>query len=135
MGGFSLEFDKLLDYEGPDGGITVETTIGFSDVKVSFPAKIDTGSTLCIFERSHAEQLGLRVESGIRQRVSTATGVFTAFGFRLGLTVAGFEFDSLVYFAEDIGIRRNVLGRRGWLELVRIGLVDYERKIYLSPYL
>lgn len=135
MAKYSLDFDTLIEYEATDSGITVDTVIGFSDIKVAFPAKIDTGSTLCIFERVHAEKLGLHVGSGIKQRVSTATGVFTTFGFRLGLTVADIEFDSLVYFAEDVSIRRNVLGRRGWLELVRIGMVDYERRIYLSPYI
>lgn len=135
MAKYSLDFETLLEYESGDGGITVDTTIGFSDLTVTFPAKIDTGSTLCIFERVHGEKLGLQIESGLKQRVSTATGVFTTFGFRIGLSLAGFEFDSLVYFAEEINIRRNVLGRRGWLELVRIGLVDYERKLYISPYI
>lgn len=129
-----LEFDRLIRYDHGLTGITIETTIGFSDVTTTFPAKIDTGSSVCVFERSHGESLGLDIESGIFLKISTATGTFNAFGFRVGLEVADLEFDSLAFFAEDENIRRNILGRHGWLELIRMGLVDYEGKLYLSKY-
>jgi hypothetical protein len=131
----SLDFEKLVNYDAGESGITVNTTLKLSNKNVSFPAKIDTGSALCIFERRYGEELDLEIESGLFQRVGTATGTFITFGFRLTLEVEGIEFDSLVYFAQDENVRRNVLGRRGWLELVRIGLVDYEGKLYLSRYL
>jgi len=130
-----LNFEKLASYDAGESGITVNTTLKLADKSVSFPAKIDTGSTFCIFERKYGEELDLKIESGLFQRVGTATGIFVTFGFRITLEVEGFEFDSLVYFAQDENLRRNVLGRRGWLELVRIGLVDYEGKLYLSRYL
>jgi hypothetical protein len=129
-----LDFDSLLHYDAGETGITVDITLGFSDKSVSFPAKIDTGSSLCIFERKYGEELGLEIEGGLFQRVGTATGTFVAYGFRVSLEIGDFQFESLVYFAEDENIRRNVLGRRGWLELVKIGLVDYEGKLYLSRY-
>ncbi len=131
----SLDFEKLVNYDAGESGITVNTTLKLSNKNVSFPAKIDTGSALCIFERRYGEELDLEIESGLFQRVGTATGTFITFGFRLNLEVEGIEFDSLVYFAQDENVRRNILGRRGWLELVRIGLVDYEGKLYLSRYL
>ena len=127
----SLDFEKLVNYDAGESGITVNTTLKLSNKNVSFPAKIDTGSALCIFERRYGEELDLEIESGLFQRVGTATGTF----IRLNLEVEGIEFDSLVYFAQDENVRRNILGRRGWLELVRIGLVDYEGKLYLSRYL
>ncbi len=129
-----LEFDHLIRYDHGLTGITIETTIGFSDVTTTFPAKIDTGSSVCVFERSHGESLGLDIESGIFLKISTATGTFNTFGFRVGLKVADLEFDSLAFFAEDENIRRNILGRHGWLELIRMGLVDYEGKLFLSKY-
>ena len=48
------------------------------------------------------------------------------------LVVAGMEFDSVVYFAAHEAYNRNVLGRRGWLNKVRLGLIDYEGKLYFS---
>ena len=129
-----LSFEKLIHYDAGESGITLDTTLKLSNKSVSFPAKLDTGSALCVFERKHAEALNLEVESGLFQRIGTATGTFVTFGFRLTLAIEDIEFDSLVYFAQDENIRRNVLGRHGWLELVRIGLIDYEGKLYFSHY-
>ena len=130
-----LEFEKLLSYNAGESGITINTTLKLSDNSVSFPAKIDTGSSLCIFERKYGEQLGFEIEKGLFQKVGTATGIFVVYGFRVVLQIEDFEFDSLVYFAKDENVKRNVLGRHGWLELVKIGLIDYEGKLYLSRYL
>lgn len=129
-----IEFDRLISYDPNAAGITIPAVLGFSDRRIPVEAKIDTGSSVCLFERPYGELLGLEIESGLPQRISTATGTFASFGFRVSLTVAEMEFDSLVYFAASEEIRRNVLGRHGWLELVRMGLVDYERKLYLSRY-
>ena len=49
--------------------------------------------------------------------------------FKLGL-----EFDSVVYFFADAGIRRNALGQRGWLDRLRLGLVDHDQVVYLAGY-
>lgn len=129
-----LDFENLIDYDPGDSGIMVNTTLKLSEKSVSFPAKIDTGASFCIFERRFGEQLGFEIEKGLFQRVGTANGIFITFGFRVILQVENLEFDSLVYFAEDENIRRNVFGRRGWLELIKIGILDYERKLYLSRY-
>ncbi len=130
-----LGFEKLLYYDAGESGITVKTTLKLSGKSVSFQAKIDTGSSFCIFERKYGEELGFEIEKGLFQRVGTATDVFVVYGFRIGLQVEDFEFDSLVYFAQDENFTRNVLGRHGWLELVKIGIIDYEGKLYLSRYL
>lgn len=43
-------------------------------------------------------------------------------------------FESMVYFFADERIKRNLLGRAGWLDRVRLGLVDYDRVLYLAGY-
>jgi hypothetical protein len=88
----------------------------------------------CIFERKFGEKIGLEIENGMRQNFGTATGTFLAYGHELTLIVAGFEFDSMVFFPENEHIKRNVLGRTGWLDRIILGLIDYEGKIYLSRY-
>ena len=40
----------------------------------------------------------------------------------------------VVYFFADAGSNKNVLGRVGWLDRVRLGLVEHDRHIYLAPY-
>lgn len=46
-------------------------------------AKVDTGSTDCIFARKHGEQLGLSIEEGERVQIGTATGSFSTYGILL----------------------------------------------------
>jgi hypothetical protein len=46
--------------------------------------------------------------------------------------VLGIEVDATVYFAEDPAMPRDVLGQTGWLDRMRLGLVDYDRQLYLS---
>ena len=89
---------------------------------------------MCIFARDLGEQLGLEVESGMRQLVGTVTGTFVVYLHEVNLSVAGLECSAFVGFAEDEGFRRNVLGRRGFLEQITLGLVDYEGQLYLSYY-
>ncbi|MCX6603464.1 MAG: hypothetical protein NTV52_07710 [Acidobacteria bacterium] len=50
------------------------------------------------------------------------------------ISTLGLETDSTVYFFADEAIRKNVLGRRGWLDRVRLAIVDYEQVLYLGPY-
>lgn len=47
------------------------------------------------------------------------------------LSVAEFEFSTMAFFPADAELRRNVLGRFGWLDRVVLGLVDYEGKLLL----
>jgi len=49
-------------------------------VHVDLLAKLDTGSTYCVFNRSCADLLRLDLYSGISQRIRTATGAFQTYG-------------------------------------------------------
>lgn len=129
-----LEFDTLYNYGAEKESIEVRVTLRFGERTVNFPSQIDTGATYCIFERGYAETLGLSVESGVPIRFSTAMGSFDAFGHTVTLETLGYSFDVTVYFAAHRSFTRNVLGRRGWLDQVRLGLVEYESKLYLSRY-
>ena len=129
-----LSFERLIAYDPGEAGITVDVALSFFDERVTFTAKVDTGASYCIFERRHGEALGLDIESGLLQPISTATGRFITYGHEVTLVMAGFAFDSMVYFAADVGFTRNVLGRHGWLDRVVLGIVDYEGKLLLSPY-
>ena len=131
---YQLNFQRLLSYDVGEPGISLLTTIKLKEQSVTLTAKVDTGASCCIFQRQYGEQLGFDIEKGMRQLLGTATGTFLAYGHEVSLTVAEFEFDTIVFFASDIEITRNVLGRFGWLDRVVLGLVDYEGKMYLSRY-
>ncbi|MFN7930191.1 MAG: hypothetical protein U0Y68_20160 [Blastocatellia bacterium] len=80
------------------------------------------------------EQLGLQIESGVPETFGTAAGAFLAYGHEVTLVVLGLDVIATVYFAADEHFTRNVLGRQGWLDRVRLGLVDYDGQLYLSRY-
>jgi predicted aspartyl protease len=130
----SLEFDQIYEYNTLKSGITVPVKLSFGENQVAFTAKIDTGSSHCIFERKHGQQLELEIENGIELNFNTAAGDFRAFGHELTLTVLGIENVSTVYFAESDYFDRNVLGRIGWLDRVKLGLIEREGKLFLSEY-
>lgn len=126
-----LEFETLHNYGTAKDRIEVPVTLRSGQDSVSFPAQLDTGASFCVFERTYAEILGLSIESGAPLRFTTAMGSFDAYGHTLSLETLGYAFDSLVYFATHEGFRRNVLGRRGWIDHLRLGLIEYESKLYL----
>ena len=78
--------------------------------------------------------LGINIETGLRDRVSTATSSFWVFGHQVTLVIEDYEFDVMVHFAEEGTFKRNVVGRRGAIENLKIGLIDYDGKLYLSRY-
>ena len=129
-----VEFEKSYRFNIYQDGITVHATLLFGDKTQRFLVKVDTGSTYCIFERGRGESLGIDIETGIPVMIGTATGSFRAFGHELTLTVMEIETVSTVYFAESDEFDRNVLGRIGWLDRLKLGLIEPEGKLYLSLY-
>ena len=71
-----------------DAGITVSVNLLYAGNESVFDAKIDTGSTFCVFQKLHGEILGLEIEDGILTDINTAAGSFRAFGHELTLTVS-----------------------------------------------
>lgn len=131
---FDLSFEKLVSYDTRKVGISLEVELWLGDLSTSLEAKVDTGSTFCVFARRFGEELGLEIELGTPQSISTSTGSFLAFGHGVTLVAAEFELDSIVFFAEDENFNRNVLGRHGWLDRLIIGINDYDGKLYLNRY-
>ncbi len=129
-----LSFDTEYAYPTEDIGILVPVRLSVGGDFIDFDARVDTGASFCIFNRGYGEALGIDVEAGLPVQVGTATGMFDAFGHTLMLTTLGQSFEVMIYFAKEATFRRNVLGRRGWLDQVRLGIIDYDGKLYLSKY-
>jgi hypothetical protein len=131
---YPLIFDIKKIYNSIEEGITIPAILIFGENIASFQAKVDPGAQVCLFQREIGEQLGIDIENGPRISLGTLAGSIPAFGHSVTLHTLGLEFDSVVYFAADYGLQRNLLGRDGWLQKVRLGIVDYETTIYLSDY-
>jgi hypothetical protein len=127
-----LTFASVYDYRTEAIILPVELQI--ADKIVRTDAYVDTGATFCVFKRELATALDIDVESGTRLRLGTVTGGFDAYGHMLSLKTLIYSFDVTVYFAAHESFKRNVLGRRGWLDQLRLGVVEYESKLYLSRY-
>ena len=121
-------------YESTSAGIVIPVFLVHGSESVEVKAKVDTGAAFCLFDRLHGETLGLDVEAGELQRFRTVTGRFAAFGHELTLRSYTFEWTSTVYFYEDLNSHGNFLGRSGWLDRVRMGLVHHDERIYVEPY-
>ena len=130
----SLEFDTSHHYSEPTDGINVPITLCIGRQSVELLAKLDTGAAHCIFERKYAEMLGLEVESGRLQRFRTVAGSFSAYEHEVTIQTLSIEFSATVFFAQDLAFNRNFLGRSGWLDRLRIAIIDYDRILFLSPY-
>ena len=129
-----ISFDKTYFYNTLKIGITVPTILQVNERLVEIEAKVDTGAENCIFERRHGETLNLEIESGAEKIFSTATAPFITYGHEVTILVLGIETYATVYFAKEESFTRNVLGRQGFLDRVKLGLIDYEGKLLLSVY-
>lgn len=134
MSAYLIEFGTIHDYDTLKTGITIPVTLGANSRTVDFEAKLDTGSSHCIFERRFGENLGLEIENGTLEKFGTATDGFFAYGHEVEILVLDISIYTTVYFAKEEWFTRNVLGRQGFLDRVKMGLIDYEGKLLLSDY-
>ena len=132
---YQLSFDHRYSYNPVASGIEVPVSLSVAGQTVEIVTKIDTGATSCIFAREAGDALGLHIESGQVEQFSTPNGGwFTAYGHSIQMRCLGMQMDSLVYFAADPAFRRSVLGRKGWMEHVRVAFIDYERLMFFAHY-
>jgi hypothetical protein len=129
-----LEFAEVYDYSGEDESVVIPVVLRSGANEAPVAASVDTGASFCIFGSEIAEALGLDLTSGIRGRFRTANSSFDAYGHGVEIDAFGFATHSFIYFFADPTIDRNVLGRTGWLDRVRLGLIHHDSKIFLAPY-
>jgi hypothetical protein len=131
-----LEFRSEHQYPPEIDGIELPVALECGGVRVETLAFVDTGASYCFFQRELGEALGLDFNAGVRQAVVTVTGRFEAVAHGVTLTVLDVVLDSVVYFFVDESIQKNVLGRNGWLNRIRLGLVDHDQRciwLLLTP--
>jgi hypothetical protein len=129
-----LQFTRIHSYASGRGNVTVPVVLRSDANRVHLVASIDTGASFCLFESAYAAELGFDLTSGMPMRFRTANSTFDAYGHDLEINVLGVVTYSMVYFFAEPSIVKNVLGRGGWLDRVRLGLVDHDSEIYLAPY-
>jgi len=128
-----LHFSKTYNY-GSDDSISLPIVLRVGDSSADLVASVDTGASYCLFDRKYGEALGLNVEFGALKVFVTANSRFEAFGHEVTIDALGIETHTTVFFFADPIIRKNVLGRHGWLDRMKIGIVDYDQMLYLAEY-
>ena len=131
---FYLPFDSAHHYADNADGLLVPVALQHGKTFHKTSAFIDTGASVCLFSREIGEILGLNVEQGHYKRLGTLAGGLDAFGHEVGIQTLDITLSSFIYFARDYSLPRNLLGRAGWLNKLRFGLIDYDQLIYLSRY-
>ena len=131
---YELSFSARHTYDSRSEGINVPAVLESAGKRIELLDKIDTGASDCLFEHAYGVALGLRIEEGVRLIYSTVNSRFEAYGHQVSIQVLGTETTATVYFFADPSIERNVLGRRGWLDRLRFGLVEYDQAVYLANY-
>lgn len=130
---YRLDFSKAYDYSEEDS-IVLPVVLRIGSREVGLAASVDTGSSFCMFGAEIAEMLGLSIDRGMRMRFRTANSGFEAYGHEVEISVLGVSTEAMVYFFADPMIEKNVLGRTGWLDRIRFGLVHHDSKAFLAPY-
>jgi hypothetical protein len=129
-----LSFDYEYQYEDDEEGIPLPVKLTYGGRTVGTIAKVDPGAAVCLFSHEEGLDLGIPIEQGIPITLGGLTGTLKAFGHEVTLQTGALIFQSIVYFARDPNLPRNLLGRRGWLRNLRLGLIDYDNLLYLSAY-
>jgi hypothetical protein len=73
---YAITDAMLHEYDAGADGITVPIRLTAGGLSQEVLAKLDTGASFCIFRRGIGEALGLEIELGTPQRISTVTGSF-----------------------------------------------------------
>ena len=129
-----LNFHQEHRYKDEEDGIPLEVTLIYRGAVIDVTAKVDPGASVCLFSHETGLDLGIPIEQGEPIRLGTLGSSLEAFGHEVTLQTGDIAFQSFVYFAKYPGLQRNLLGRRGWLRNLRLGLIDYDNLLYLSDY-
>lgn len=131
---YQLDFQISYRYQTTKDGISIPVVLASGNQLIECWTKLDTGAEYCLFQRRVADALGLDVESGDPKWMGTLTGSLLSYGHEVSIQTFDLVFDATVYFAAEYDIPRNLLGRHGWLQMLRVGLIDHDEIIYLSAY-
>jgi hypothetical protein len=127
----SLGFDADFAYEESAAGILIPIRLIHNDRSVELSARLDTGAADCLFDRFYAEILDLP-NVGVERNYRTITGSFHAFGHEVTIETLGLRWSALVFFHAMGNPAHSFVGRRGWLDRVRLGIVHHDRKLFLG---
>lgn len=128
-------FTQPLRVFQDETGLCLPIALRWQESEVELDAYLDTGATYSFFPRWIGESIGLDIEAGASTTIRTGGGPISAYLHYLTIQIGHLYFDDVpVCFAKYGDFPRNLIGRAGWLEKVRLALVLYDEQLYLSLY-
>jgi hypothetical protein len=122
-----IEFDVLFNYADQEEGIEIPLVLNANGRSLMTVGFVDTGCGACLFSNEIGMDLGIDIESGeFAIFKSGAGGSVPAYGHPVVIEFLGIAFESSMYFAKYQGLKRNLLGRVGFLRKLRFGLIEYD---------
>jgi len=127
-----LSFDVTHIYDSTDG-VRIPLVISCGGKEVQTRGYVDCGAEACIFSNEIGRMLNIDIEAGEPKSFGPASGgTLHTYGHMATIEFLGITLESIVYFAKYPGLRRNLLGRNGWLSKLRFGLVESDSAVFLS---
>ena len=119
-------------------GVTVQVTLAANATEtISIAARVDSGSSFCVFGRQWADVLGLDWEAGEQLMIATAAGTFAAHLHEVNIQLLDYEWTVWVAFAEwdtmPPSSARDILGLNGFFDHFLVAIDDRAEMIYLEP--
>jgi hypothetical protein len=130
-----LSFSSLLTMVQDETGLVVPVSLIAGKQELDVDAYLDTGAKYCVFPRWIGTSLGIDVESGEEISLGTGGGPLICYLHYLTLRIGSLYFDAVpICFTKFDSFPRCLLGREGWLQKVKVGIVTYEDQLYLGLY-
>jgi hypothetical protein len=129
-----LSFDYEYRYEDDEEGIPLPVKLTFGGHTVGVTAKVDPGAAVCLFRHEIGVKLGVPIDQGIPITLGGLTGTLEASVTNSHCKQRNSAFKASSTSPKYPDLPRNLLGRRGWLRNLRLGLIDYYNPLYLSDY-
>jgi len=83
--------------------------------------------------KQNLKAIARRLQRGVDDWPLGKNLVFAAYQHEVTIQTLGIEFRAVVFFAQDSTFNRNLLGCSGWLDRLRIAIVDYDRLLFVIP--
>lgn len=129
----TLDFDISYVYDSLQDGIELPLILSVGSFDVRTTGFVDCGAAACLFTNDVGLLLQIDIESGDPTTFGPASGGgILAYGHMASLEFLGLSFESMVHFAKYPGLRRNLLGRQGFLRKLQFGLIEQDYTIYFS---
>lgn len=122
-------FDPFTGKTFPGAQVTIYGPAG-SDAALAY---IDTGADYCYFNGDRCRALGINLVDGRRRKVIAVSGHETEFYLHeVELEFAGLRVPFAVGFSTR-PLRREILGRNGFLEHIQLGIRERHRSVLIEP--